>query len=743
MKFQSDSSVEKYIKPFTTQDWINIQRPPIGNYIPQQIIYELFQLVTDPKWMNQTARKKKEARRILGQCGLYQIGSGTNRMCFGCEYDPGIAFKLGLDRVGRSDNVAESYNQYFLNGFGAKIIHVLPDGLLAMCERVETMKQSVFAEYADTIYRLITYWAVCKNILIEDIGLNFFKNWGVRLGFGPVLLDYPYIFKVDPFKLVCKRRDPYTQEECMGHIEYDLGLNQIVCDKCGVRYGISDIADANVGDIVKKTINMRGKVLSMALVNTNVKVAIKKNGKVVNRFYSESDSKMDKSKIIGGKIITSKNIDELPKEMQEGASKLTQSLIGTPAPKNMEEKKETKQEERKYHFYPRAVKNDIIYFLKRIEKIHGANMALELAGRLRIKYNLMNYNEEKKEEPVSVDADGDPNVIDGIPCTKEDHESQTKEEGIEITETDITTIPKEVLESPMKVFTCEKGPEPNDPRSIVKTIDYKNHEPVVIGEKKDEVVADDGSKNDKPKDGLFIAKALTAAEIEAMNMAKSGETAIMGFPGEPLVDTMKFKELMPRIKKVVELRFNNFSTITTDIDDICSDLSTKIKDYIYEDVKSIMNGDVSALKVDVVKTVDTRNNDCYSVKADNRGTELFDILLYPKTDDVEGVEEGEVVYKYEDLMADEEKLNEFFTKTADEIDLTKYSSSDEARRDMTAVLFAKLMDTRDSKIDYGNYALQHNPAKKAVEKFVEENYEFKHTETATVVEEEHTAADEI
>ena len=41
MKFQSDSSVEKYIKPFTTQDWINIQRPPIGNYIPQQIIYEL------------------------------------------------------------------------------------------------------------------------------------------------------------------------------------------------------------------------------------------------------------------------------------------------------------------------------------------------------------------------------------------------------------------------------------------------------------------------------------------------------------------------------------------------------------------------------------------------------------------------------------------------------------------------------------------------------------------------------
>ena len=123
-----------------------------------------------------------------------------------------LVFKLGLDRVGRSDNIAESYNQYFLNGFGTKILHVLPNGLFSMCERVQTMDQKTFASYADTIYRLITYWAVHKNILIEDIGYNFFKNWGVRIGFGPVLLDYPYIYKIDPFKLVCKRKDPYRAE---------------------------------------------------------------------------------------------------------------------------------------------------------------------------------------------------------------------------------------------------------------------------------------------------------------------------------------------------------------------------------------------------------------------------------------------------------------------------------------------------------------------------------------------------
>jgi hypothetical protein len=326
MRFQSDQTIGKFLKPFSIQDWNAIQRPPIECYIPQIGLDNLRALVNDPAWMNKTAKKKKEARKILKQFGLTQIAAGTNRMCFGCEYDPGIVFKLGLDRVGRSDNLAESYNQYFLNGFGAKIIHVLPDGILGMCERVKTMDQKTYAEHSDIIYRLITYWSVCKNILIEDIGCNFFKNWGVRLGFGPVLLDYPYVYKVSPFKLVCHRKDPLTQQECMGHIDYDPGLNQIVCDRCGVRYGISDIADMGIEELVKKAISMKGKVLSMALVNTNVKVSIKRGNKIVNRLYNESDNKLDKNNIVGGKIVTSKKIDNLPKDLQEGAKKLCNEL---------------------------------------------------------------------------------------------------------------------------------------------------------------------------------------------------------------------------------------------------------------------------------------------------------------------------------------------------------------------------------------------------------------------------------
>ena len=41
MKFQSDSTVNKFLKPFSIQDWISIQRPPIESYISPEALYNL------------------------------------------------------------------------------------------------------------------------------------------------------------------------------------------------------------------------------------------------------------------------------------------------------------------------------------------------------------------------------------------------------------------------------------------------------------------------------------------------------------------------------------------------------------------------------------------------------------------------------------------------------------------------------------------------------------------------------
>ena len=47
-----------------------------------------------------------------------------------------------------------------------------------------------------------------KGYIMEDIGGNFYKNWGVRIGFGPVILDYPYIYEVNWSNLKCTFIDP-------------------------------------------------------------------------------------------------------------------------------------------------------------------------------------------------------------------------------------------------------------------------------------------------------------------------------------------------------------------------------------------------------------------------------------------------------------------------------------------------------------------------------------------------------
>ena len=62
-------------------------------------------------------------------------------------------------------------------------------------------------------------------------------NWGLRLGFGPVLLDYPYMFKLDGNKLYCNNSDPNSPTGvCGGVIDYDSGFNNLICEKCGKRY---------------------------------------------------------------------------------------------------------------------------------------------------------------------------------------------------------------------------------------------------------------------------------------------------------------------------------------------------------------------------------------------------------------------------------------------------------------------------------------------------------------------------
>ena len=67
-------------------------------------------------------------------------------------------------------------------------------------------------------------------------------NWGVRENFGPVLLDFPYVYKLDGSKLFCRAKNPLSPTGCCeGEIDYDAGYNELVCKRCGVVYRAKEI----------------------------------------------------------------------------------------------------------------------------------------------------------------------------------------------------------------------------------------------------------------------------------------------------------------------------------------------------------------------------------------------------------------------------------------------------------------------------------------------------------------------
>lgn len=69
-----------------------------------------------------------------------------------------------------------------------------------------------------------------------------------------MLLDYPYLYKLDGNKLYCTKQDPITGQMCNGEIDYDIGFNHLVCNRCGKVYLASDLRDNSIDNkiIIKR-----------------------------------------------------------------------------------------------------------------------------------------------------------------------------------------------------------------------------------------------------------------------------------------------------------------------------------------------------------------------------------------------------------------------------------------------------------------------------------------------------------
>lgn len=233
----------------------NLWAPPIRFLLSQQDINELYKIATSLKYNDNIEKKYELIDAVMRPRGFKRGNCGTNRVVYNFLEDTSFCMKIALDRVGIQDSPKEYKNQEFFKPFCCKIFEVDPTGVIACVERVNPISSiEEFASIADDVFNMMVTKIIGKYV-VDDLGTEKFLNYGIRynsngVAFGPVILDYPYAYELDGAKLHCSKPIQIGNKEfaCGGEIDYDAGLNNLVCCKCGRTYSARELAkdDSNV-----------------------------------------------------------------------------------------------------------------------------------------------------------------------------------------------------------------------------------------------------------------------------------------------------------------------------------------------------------------------------------------------------------------------------------------------------------------------------------------------------------------
>lgn len=256
-----------------------LHMPSMYKYLSPYDIEELRILASSAKYASKINFKYKEINRIMTNRGFKKFHSGTNRVVYSYLEDMSFLVKIAVDKVGMRDNPCEYRNQFLLKPFVSKTFEVSPCGTVATVERVEpiTSRQEFLSIAGDVFDMLNT--RILGEYILEDIGSDYFMNFGIRKGFGVVLLDYPYLFKLDGNKLYCNKVLD-NSHICNGVIDYDAGFNNLVCSSCGKRYLAMELKQATEN----KMIIMKGHN------DLNLNIRIKRGNDVVSELSSNRES---------------------------------------------------------------------------------------------------------------------------------------------------------------------------------------------------------------------------------------------------------------------------------------------------------------------------------------------------------------------------------------------------------------------------------------------------------------------
>ena len=220
-----------------------IQGPPICSLLSPYDVQLLDDISRDPKLITKFDQRLQMNDEIMKSRGFMRLTQGTNRAVYKHLEAQHFVFKIAISDPGRKDSPAEMINQHKLKPFVAKCFDVSPTGIVGSFERVEDItSKEQFLNIADDVFTLL-YDHIIGKYVMADIGTNFFRNYGIRIGFGPVLLDYPMLYEVDGAKLFCNGIGPFGLP-CGGAIDYDEGANFLYCEKCGKQYTAAHLRKA-------------------------------------------------------------------------------------------------------------------------------------------------------------------------------------------------------------------------------------------------------------------------------------------------------------------------------------------------------------------------------------------------------------------------------------------------------------------------------------------------------------------
>lgn len=257
-----------------------LQAPPLSMFLSPFDIQELNSIATSVKLSGKPEERYKLIDNVMKRRGLVKFLAGTNRVTYRHPEFPDILFKVASDAVGIKDNPAEFRNQQFLKPFVTKVFEVSPGGVVAITERVNPItSREEYITVADDVFELISEWLIGEYVL-ADIGSKFFMNIGIRKNFGVVLLDFPYVYKLDGNKLYCNKPDNNSPSgKCDGIIDYDDGYNILHCTKCGAIYKAKEL----------ETKIKNNEIINLDEGETKMKVKISGGSKNVNKQVKTAD----------------------------------------------------------------------------------------------------------------------------------------------------------------------------------------------------------------------------------------------------------------------------------------------------------------------------------------------------------------------------------------------------------------------------------------------------------------------